>query len=153
MYLEKKPTAEGATADISEDEQNAEDSDFEPEPSPRSTLGPLPRRGGSRSRRRRHVRCVTRKKRYQPTQQLKEGEKVCVEVCFTRTVANTIWQNGDEHANVSSTELHPVIHLDDLEFFPGDFVLDKRGEKSQYLYFFITIYYLFHLDDHNCVLF
>jgi len=32
------------------------------------------------------------------------------------------WQDGNVELNVPSTELFPIHHLDDLEFFPCDFV-------------------------------
>ena len=39
---------------------------------------------------------------------------------------NTVWQDASVQESVVSTDLHPVIHLDELEFFPGDFVVDTR---------------------------
>ena len=44
-------------------------------------------------------------------------------------MANVVWQRGDLQENIPSTELYPVLHLDELEFFPGDFVNDKRGKN------------------------
>jgi len=121
---------------LSEDEEEEEDSDYDTEPTPVRTGGtPLGgagnRRGGSRPRRRRHAQVQKRKKRYQPPVNLKEGEKVAVEVCHTKTLASTLWQDGTSIDNVTSIDLHPVIHLDELEVFPGDFVIDKRDTASK----------------------
>ena len=79
--------------------------------------------------------------RYRPPVNLVPGSKICVEVCGTETIADIQWQDGTIEQDVKSTELHPVYHLDELEFFPGDFVIDKRGIhlsfslRSQFLLF------------------
>ena len=137
---------DGAKADLSEATNNTivsdedydedDDSDYETEPVP-SRSGPSPnhRRGGSRPRRRRHTHLPKRKRRYRPPVLMVAGEKVCAEVCNTYTIVNTAWQDASEQNEVPSTELYPVIHLDELEFFPGDFVLDKRGKHLFYSYF------------------
>ena len=108
-----------------------EDSEFEVEPV-LSTSGPSTahnssRRGGARPRRRRHVFLQKRKKRYKPPVSLVTGEKVCVEICRTKTMVSVLWQDGSFMENIISTELYPVMNLDESEFFPGDFVVDKRG--------------------------
>lgn len=92
-----------------------------------TTTGASARQVGSRPRRRRHLPVQKKKKRYQPPVAMLPGEKVCVEICSTRTVANTVWQDSKLEENVVSTDLYPVIHLDELEFFPGDFVVDTRS--------------------------
>jgi len=36
-------------------------------------------------------------------------------------------QDGNTELNVPSTDLFPIHHLDDLEFFPCDFVVSTSG--------------------------
>lgn len=43
-------------------------------------------------------------------------------------------QDGSVEANVASTELYPIHHLDDQEFFPGDFVYEVREENATRVY-------------------
>lgn len=35
-------------------------------------------------------------------------------------------------AGIPSTQLYPIHHLDDKEFFPGDFVVDQKEESRMY---------------------
>lgn len=35
---------------------------------------------------------------------------------------------------IPSTELYPIHHLDDQEFFPGDFVIENREEGCMRVY-------------------
>ena len=72
-----------------------------------------------------------KKKRYKVPVKIVSGERVCVEISATRTIVSVTWQDGGLSSDVNSYELIPVIHMDELEFFPGDFVLDKRGEISK----------------------
>lgn len=37
------------------------------------------------------------------------------------------FKDGTTEKDIPSTELHPIHHLDDLEFFPGDFVIPSDG--------------------------
>lgn len=55
------------------------------------------------------------------------GHRVAVEVVTTMTSADVMWQDGTVEKNIRSNELFPVHHLDNNEFCPGDFVVDKRG--------------------------
>ena len=48
-----------------------------------------------------------------------------MEIDSTSKLLTVVWQDGSEQENISSTEVLPVLHVDDLEFFPGDFVVDK----------------------------
>merc|ERR1719376_444560 len=54
--------------------------------------------------------------------ELQSGTEVVVEVLSTRSEASVVWQNGSVEEGVSSRELYPVLHLDDREYFCGDFV-------------------------------
>lgn len=55
--------------------------------------------------------------------------RVAVEVVTTMTSADVMWQDGTVETNIRSNELIPVHHLDNNEFCPGDFVVDKRGTE------------------------
>ncbi|KAH9494433.1 hypothetical protein Btru_022138 [Bulinus truncatus] len=54
---------------------------------------------------------------------IKPGETVEVEVEFTMSWVTVMWQDGSTEKDIPSCNLFPVHHLDDSEFFPGDFVL------------------------------
>ncbi|XP_066927802.1 (E3-independent) E2 ubiquitin-conjugating enzyme UBE2O-like isoform X2 [Clytia hemisphaerica] len=100
-----------------------------------NSLGSTPsngsgRRGGSRSRKKRYSHLQKKRKRYRPFVNIEAGNKICVEVCRTRTVANVEWQDGTFTSNVASTDLFPSENLDELEFFPGDYVIDKRVDAE-----------------------
>ncbi|XP_060859258.1 (E3-independent) E2 ubiquitin-conjugating enzyme UBE2O-like [Metopolophium dirhodum] len=61
-----------------------------------------------------------------PKIKTKPNSKVVVEICYTKSMVDVIWQDGTKEMGVSSTDLYPVQTLDDLEFFPGDFVTEKN---------------------------
>lgn len=46
------------------------------------------------------------------------------------TSADVMWQDGSVECNIRSNDLFPVHHLDNNEFCPGDFVVDKRGSVA-----------------------
>lgn len=46
------------------------------------------------------------------------------------TSADVMWQDGSVECNIRSNDLFPVHHLDNNEFCPGDFVVDKRGSAK-----------------------
>ncbi|KAG2460822.1 UBE2O enzyme, partial [Polypterus senegalus] len=54
-----------------------------------------------------------------------------VEVVSTKTSADVMWQDGTVETNIRSNELLPIHHLDNNEFCPGDFVVDKRPQALQ----------------------
>ena len=39
-------------------------------------------------------------------------------------------QDGTLETGIPSPELFPIHHLDELEFFPGDFVIESKGMSS-----------------------
>lgn len=71
---------------------------------------------------------LRRKRKAAPPLKVNVGDKVCVEVAHTCTTVDVIWQDGSRQDKILSTDLIPVFHLDELEFFPGDYVSDKRGQ-------------------------
>ncbi|KAL5018693.1 hypothetical protein ScPMuIL_004415 [Solemya velum] len=56
------------------------------------------------------------------------NEKVPVEIYYTFSKISVMWQDGSVEKDIPSPELIPIHHLDDLEFFPGDFTIHNRGE-------------------------
>ncbi|XP_022179358.1 (E3-independent) E2 ubiquitin-conjugating enzyme UBE2O-like [Myzus persicae] len=67
-----------------------------------------------------------------PKVKTKPNSKVVVEICCTKSMVDVIWQDGTRETGVSSTDLYPVQTLDDLEFFPGDFVTEKNPASDVY---------------------
>ncbi|CAL1526363.1 unnamed protein product [Lymnaea stagnalis] len=63
------------------------------------------------------------KKRSPKERIVKPDEVVEVEIEFTTSWAKVMWQDGTVEKDIPSVSLFPVHHLDELEFFPGDFVL------------------------------
>ncbi|XP_012556778.2 (E3-independent) E2 ubiquitin-conjugating enzyme isoform X1 [Hydra vulgaris] len=128
-----KVNEKGASKTVISDDDDDSDSDIEVEPViGTNSLSSAPnssRRGVVRPRRRRNVVLQKRKKRYHPLVSFVAGEKICVEICKTKTKAAVLWQDGSFSENIPSTELYPVMNLDDSEFFPGDFVVDKRANS------------------------
>ncbi|KAI4476444.1 hypothetical protein M0804_013572 [Polistes exclamans] len=74
--------------------------------------------------------CKAKKK--VPPAPLIPGTKIVVETLSTNTKANVVWQDGSVEFGIPSTQLYPIHHLDDKEFFPGDFVLDQKEESRIY---------------------
>ncbi|XP_012284283.1 (E3-independent) E2 ubiquitin-conjugating enzyme UBE2O [Orussus abietinus] len=64
--------------------------------------------------------------------ELVPGSKIVVETLSTSTKANVVWQDGSVELGIPSTQLYPIHHLDDKEFFPGDFVVDQKEESRMY---------------------
>ncbi|XP_076068516.1 (E3-independent) E2 ubiquitin-conjugating enzyme UBE2O isoform X2 [Oratosquilla oratoria] len=57
---------------------------------------------------------------------IKPGDQLVVETLMTSSRADVVWQDGTLENNISSTVLYPIHHLDDQEFFPGDFVVEQH---------------------------
>ncbi|RWS27952.1 E2/E3 hybrid ubiquitin-protein ligase UBE2O-like protein [Leptotrombidium deliense] len=57
---------------------------------------------------------------------LSVNNKVAVEVVAEKTDATVVWQNGDVETNIPSSSLYPIHHIDNHDFFPGDFVVDNN---------------------------
>ncbi|XP_053309325.1 (E3-independent) E2 ubiquitin-conjugating enzyme [Spea bombifrons] len=68
-----------------------------------------------------------KKKKSKVYREFKPGDRVAVDVITTVTTADVMWQDGSVETNIRSNELLPVQHLDNNEFCPGDFVVDKRA--------------------------
>ncbi|KAJ1130238.1 hypothetical protein NDU88_008594 [Pleurodeles waltl] len=72
-----------------------------------------------------------KKKKTKISREFKPGDRVAVEVVTTMTSADVLWQDGTVEKNIRSNDLLPVHHLDNNEFCPGDFVVDKRAQPIQ----------------------
>ncbi|KAE8577004.1 hypothetical protein XENTR_v10004397 [Xenopus tropicalis] len=72
-----------------------------------------------------------KKKKSKVYREFKHGDRVAVEVITTVTTADVMWQDGSVETNIRSNELVPIQHLDNNEFCPGDFVVDKRAHAAQ----------------------
>ncbi|XP_053565245.1 (E3-independent) E2 ubiquitin-conjugating enzyme isoform X2 [Bombina bombina] len=72
-----------------------------------------------------------KKKKNKVYREFKPGDRVAVEVITTVTTADVMWQDGSVESNIRSNELLPIQHLDNNEFCPGDFVVDKRAHAVQ----------------------
>ncbi|KAH8419184.1 hypothetical protein KR222_009243 [Zaprionus bogoriensis] len=52
----------------------------------------------------------------------KDGDEMVVETLVVYSTMTVVWQDGTVETDIPSTELYPLHHLDNHEFFPGDFV-------------------------------
>ncbi|XP_053970157.1 (E3-independent) E2 ubiquitin-conjugating enzyme UBE2O isoform X1 [Anastrepha ludens] len=68
-----------------------------------------------------------------PEFQPKDGDELVTEVGVVFSTATVVWQDGTVEADIPSTQLYPIHHLDNHEFFPGDFVTSgKEGADTSY---------------------
>lgn len=58
------------------------------------------------------------------------GDRVVTEVLVVYSWATVVWQDGTIEKDIPSTELCPIHHLDDHEFFPADFVLAANDSAN-----------------------
>ncbi|XP_034117397.1 (E3-independent) E2 ubiquitin-conjugating enzyme isoform X1 [Drosophila albomicans] len=59
----------------------------------------------------------------------KDGDEIVVETLVVYSSLTVVWQDGSVETGIPSTELYPIHHLDNHEFFPGDFV-SKANDYS-----------------------
>ncbi|EDW84363.1 uncharacterized protein Dwil_GK14098 [Drosophila willistoni] len=52
----------------------------------------------------------------------KDGDELIVETLVVFSSVTVVWQDGTVETGIHSTQLYPIHHLDNHEFFPGDFV-------------------------------
>lgn len=57
------------------------------------------------------------------------GDELVVETLVVYSTMTVVWQDGTVETDIPSTELYPIHHLDNHEFFPGDFV-SKANDYS-----------------------
>ncbi|XP_075147888.1 (E3-independent) E2 ubiquitin-conjugating enzyme UBE2O [Haematobia irritans] len=60
----------------------------------------------------------------------KEGEDLATEALLIYSTATVVWQDGTIECDIPSTELYPIHHIDNHEFFPGDFVISGIEESD-----------------------
>ncbi|XP_054281969.1 (E3-independent) E2 ubiquitin-conjugating enzyme UBE2O-like isoform X2 [Macrosteles quadrilineatus] len=77
---------------------------------------------------------LRRARKKPPPLVLEPGNRLVVETLSTTSSVTVVWQDGSVESNIPSTELYPIHHLDDQEFFPGDFVYEVREENSTRVY-------------------
>ncbi|TRY57809.1 hypothetical protein DNTS_035759 [Danionella cerebrum] len=70
-------------------------------------------------------------KRKHKKKRTKFSREVAVEVVSTVTTADVMWKNGQLETGIRSNDLIPIQHLDNHEFCPGDYVVDKRPQAIQ----------------------
>lgn len=61
------------------------------------------------------------------------SKEVVTETRVVYSTATIVWQDGTIESEISSRQLYPIHHLDEHEFFPGDFVLS--GENMSYRHY------------------
>ncbi|XP_033895739.3 (E3-independent) E2 ubiquitin-conjugating enzyme UBE2O-like [Acipenser ruthenus] len=79
----------------------------------------------------RNLKRKHKRKNKKISRDLKPGDRIAVEVVSTETSADVMWQDGTLETDIRSNELLPIHHLDNNEFCPGDFVVDKRSQAPQ----------------------
>ncbi|KAJ9574645.1 hypothetical protein L9F63_008177, partial [Diploptera punctata] len=77
---------------------------------------------------------LRRTRKRAPPVALQPGQKVVVETLSTSSIADVVWQDGSVEYGIPSTQLYPIHHLDDQEFFPGDFVIENKEESCMRVY-------------------
>ncbi|KAG1675351.1 (E3-independent) E2 ubiquitin-conjugating enzyme UBE2O [Nymphon striatum] len=58
------------------------------------------------------------------------GDCTVVEVLNTRTIVDVMWQDGTREKDIPASELFPVNHVEDHEYFPGDFIVESKDGAS-----------------------
>ncbi|XP_063888903.1 (E3-independent) E2 ubiquitin-conjugating enzyme UBE2O-like isoform X1 [Scylla paramamosain] len=81
-------------------------------------------------------RKLKRAKRKAPSEAttIKPGDQLVVETLMTTSKADVVWQDGTLEKAILSTVLYPIHHLDDQEFFPGDFVVEQKDNIDPHEY-------------------
>ncbi|XP_069684975.1 (E3-independent) E2 ubiquitin-conjugating enzyme UBE2O isoform X2 [Periplaneta americana] len=77
---------------------------------------------------------LRRTRKRAPPVALQPGQRVVVETLSTSSIADVVWQDGSVEYGIPSTQLYPIHHLDDQEFFPGDFVIENKDESCMRVY-------------------
>uniref|UniRef100_A0A8B9L0D0 (E3-independent) E2 ubiquitin-conjugating enzyme n=1 Tax=Astyanax mexicanus TaxID=7994 RepID=A0A8B9L0D0_ASTMX len=79
----------------------------------------------------RNLKRKHKKKKTKFSREFKPGDRVAVEVVSTVTSADVMWKDGRLETGIRSNDLIPIQHLDNHEFCPGDYVVDKRPQALQ----------------------
>ncbi|XP_055923942.1 (E3-independent) E2 ubiquitin-conjugating enzyme [Eupeodes corollae] len=58
------------------------------------------------------------------------GDELVTESMMVYSTATVVWQDGAVETGIPSTQLYPIHHLDDHEFFPGDFVVCGKEDSD-----------------------
>ncbi|XP_057698723.1 (E3-independent) E2 ubiquitin-conjugating enzyme UBE2O isoform X1 [Corythoichthys intestinalis] len=79
----------------------------------------------------RNLKRKHKKKRTMFSRVFKPGDSVAVQVILTKTTVDVMWKDGHLEKGIRSNDLVPIQHLDGHEFYPGDFIVDKRPQALQ----------------------
>ncbi|KAK7794133.1 hypothetical protein R5R35_012619 [Gryllus longicercus] len=77
---------------------------------------------------------LRRTRKRPPPVPLASGMRIVVETLSTSSIADVVWQDGSVELGIPSTQLYPIHHLDDQEFFPGDFVIENKEDACMQVY-------------------
>jgi ubiquitin-conjugating enzyme E2 O len=80
----------------------------------------------TRAQKKKKLKLSKKTSRSPPAILVKEGMTLVTETLSTCSEVDVLWQDGTEEVAIPSTELYPIQHLDDHEFFPGDFVTEAK---------------------------
>ncbi|XP_052265648.1 (E3-independent) E2 ubiquitin-conjugating enzyme-like isoform X2 [Dreissena polymorpha] len=86
-----------------------------------------PRAHGHLKTRSRRIKAKDAMKMKKKKMEVQPDDVVPVEVCYTFSRCDVMWQDGHVESDIPSPELFPIHHLDELEFFPGDFVNNNNS--------------------------
>ncbi|XP_037093739.1 (E3-independent) E2 ubiquitin-conjugating enzyme-like [Pollicipes pollicipes] len=64
------------------------------------------------------------------TRSFSAGDTLVVETVKTVSWVTVVWQDGTVEEELPSISLHPSHHLDEHEFFPGDYVVEQKTEAG-----------------------
>ncbi|XP_062853913.1 (E3-independent) E2 ubiquitin-conjugating enzyme isoform X2 [Trichomycterus rosablanca] len=121
--------------DLESDEDAAEDTDdtssITSSASSTASLQSGPTRKKSIPLSIRNLKRKHKKKKTKFSREFKPGDRVAVEVVSTVTSADVMWKDGRLETGIRSNDLIPIQHLDNHEFCPGDYVVDKRSQALQ----------------------
>ena len=62
------------------------------------------------------------------------GNRLPVKIVATNTLVTVVWQNSLIEKDVPSINLYPVHHIDNHDFFPGDFVVENKDISETFDY-------------------
>ncbi|XP_043571136.1 (E3-independent) E2 ubiquitin-conjugating enzyme UBE2O isoform X2 [Chiloscyllium plagiosum] len=134
--LESRQTLKAQLAEQDADDEGAEDTDETSSISSSASSTASSQSGGHGRKKSiplsiKNLKKKHKKKKNKPSREFKPGDRIAVEILKTSTSVDVMWQDGTVEKNIRSNDLLPVHHVDNNEFCPGDFVLDKRAQGPQ----------------------
>ncbi|XP_060700626.1 (E3-independent) E2 ubiquitin-conjugating enzyme UBE2O [Hemiscyllium ocellatum] len=134
--LESRQTLKAQLAEQDADDEGAEDTDETSSISSSASSTASSQSGGHGRKKSiplsiKNLKKKHKKKKNKPSREFKPGDRIAVEILKTSTSVDVMWQDGTVEKDIRSNDLLPVHHVDNNEFCPGDFVLDKRAQGPQ----------------------